>query len=79
MGSRPFDPRVPMQMRNLFRGIASLRFICFLGIALQTALANAAVAHHSYDPVADPRAVVTGRLCAIHGSDAAAHPHGVGD
>jgi alpha-glucosidase (family GH31 glycosyl hydrolase) len=47
-----------MQMRNLLRGIASLRFMCILGVFLQTALGNAAVAPHSYDPVADARAVV---------------------
>jgi len=47
-----------MQMRNLFRGIASLRFMCFLSIILQTALVNAVAAPDSYDPVADPRAVV---------------------
>ena len=51
-----------MQMRKLLHGIASLRFVCFLGIVLQTALqttlVNAAVAPNNYDPVADPRAVV---------------------
>ncbi len=52
-----------MQMRNLLRGISSLRFMCLLfmcilGVFLQTALVNAAVAPNSYDPVADPRAVV---------------------
>ena len=47
-----------MQMKNLLRGIASLRFMCILGVFLQTALVNAAVAPNSNDPVADPRAVV---------------------
>jgi alpha-glucosidase len=50
--------QVLMQMKNLLRGIASLRFMCILGVFLQTALVNAAVAPNSNDPVADPRAVV---------------------
>jgi alpha-glucosidase (family GH31 glycosyl hydrolase) len=47
-----------MQMRNLLRGIVSLRFMCFVGVFVQTALGSAAVAPNRYDPVADPRAVV---------------------
>src|ERR1700752_2742268 len=50
--------QVLMQMRNLLRGIASLRFMCILGVFLQTALVNAAVAPNSNNPVADPRAIV---------------------
>jgi alpha-glucosidase (family GH31 glycosyl hydrolase) len=52
-------------MRNLLRGIASLRFMfifilgAFLpGMLLQTPLMNAAAASDNYDPVADSRAVV---------------------
>ena len=47
-----------MQMRNLLRGIASLRFMYILVIFLLTPFVNAAVAPNRYDPVADPRAVV---------------------
>src|ERR1700689_4344404 len=50
--------RVSMQMRNLLRGIASLNLMFILGVFLQTPLVQAAVGSNSYDPVADPRAVV---------------------
>src|SRR5579872_1682559 len=47
-------------MRKLLRSIASLRFmfIFILGMFLQAPLVNATVASHSYDPIADPGAVV---------------------
>src|ERR1700678_340043 len=47
-----------MQMRNLLRGIATLRLMFILGLFLQTPLVKAVVASPGYDPVADPRAVV---------------------
>jgi alpha-glucosidase (family GH31 glycosyl hydrolase) len=47
-----------VQMRKLFRTIASLRFMLILGMFLQTPLVNAAAASDHYDPVADSRAVV---------------------
>src|SRR3984957_856852 len=45
-------------MRNLLRSIASLRLMFILGVFLQTPLGKAAVVSNSYEPVADPRAVV---------------------
>jgi alpha-glucosidase (family GH31 glycosyl hydrolase) len=50
-----------MQMKNLLRGTASLRLMFILGVFMQVPLVEAAIDSHSYDPVADPRAVVLAR------------------
>src|ERR1700739_336412 len=62
MNRSSLRPWISTPMRKIFRSIASLRFmfvfISILGVFLQTPRVNATVDSESYNPVADPRAVV---------------------